>query len=501
MVHVALNIKRDLIDTAGYCAVCAASIVYDVTTCGLHVTAVTFLSTMTALTYIAQDIASAVSNCRKLTSKHIGLGLALHQATRSESLVEMFPEANHTIGIDTEHQAVLNALNAQNISPAYIRMLDQIFRLGTSNIKLHNNTNKIRLEKGVGQGDSISPKIFMACLENVFRCLNLTSRGIPINGHRLTNLRFTDDVVLFSESAQELQLMVEELRTASNKVGLEINLSKTKVMFNRNVEIQPIMTGNVALDQVDRYTYLGQLISIHRDWEPEVRRRVALENERILLFSYPNVIVGVDLQKPYYHIIPSVSQPQVAAASQIDFDAKSKKIYWSDTQQKRIRRSALTGDLIETVLDTVIENPYGFGIDWMSGNMFLTSYNLTYGSIYVCNLEGEYIKRIINIKDMMPRSLAIHPVLRKLIWADQNAVAQKIVMANMDGSGLQVLISTHEHANLNSPTSWYSCFFQRFFPPLFSYLKPRAAKKLMVRTVNYYIYSHTSLLFKGEFGT
>ncbi|KAG1681389.1 Feline leukemia virus subgroup C receptor-related protein 2 [Nymphon striatum] len=73
--------------------------------------------------------------------------------------------------------------------------------------------------------------------------------------------------------------MVEELRTASNKVSLEINLSKTKVMFNRNVEIQPIMTGNVALDQVDRYIYLGQLISIHRDWEPEVRRRVDLEKK------------------------------------------------------------------------------------------------------------------------------------------------------------------------------------------------------------------------------
>ncbi|KAG1700939.1 putative uncharacterized transposon-derived protein F52C9.6 [Nymphon striatum] len=175
-----------------------------------------------------------------------------------------------------EHQAVLNALNAQNISPAYIRMLDQIFRLGTSNIKLHTNTNKIRLEKGVRQGDSISPKLFTACLENVFRGLNWTSKGIPINGDRLTNLRFADDVVLFSESPQELQLMVEELRTASSKVGLEINLSKTKVMFNRNIEIQPIMTGNVALDQVDRYIYLGQLISIHRDWEPEVRRRVAL---------------------------------------------------------------------------------------------------------------------------------------------------------------------------------------------------------------------------------
>ncbi|KAG1653194.1 R3H domain-containing protein 2 [Nymphon striatum] len=50
---------------------------------------------------IAQDIASAVSNCRKLTSKHIGLNLALHQATRSESLVKLFHKANHTIDIDT----------------------------------------------------------------------------------------------------------------------------------------------------------------------------------------------------------------------------------------------------------------------------------------------------------------------------------------------------------------------------------------------------------------
>ncbi|KAG1675950.1 Cytochrome P450 2C29 [Nymphon striatum] len=83
----------------------------------------------------------------------------------------------------------------------------------------------IRLEKGVRQGDSISPKLFTACLENVFRGLNWTSKGIPINGDRLTNLRFADDVVLLSESPQELQLMVEELRTASSKVGFEINLT------------------------------------------------------------------------------------------------------------------------------------------------------------------------------------------------------------------------------------------------------------------------------------
>ena len=46
---------------------------------------------------ISQDIVYGVSIRRKLTPKHVGLGLALHQATRSEALVELFHAANHTI--------------------------------------------------------------------------------------------------------------------------------------------------------------------------------------------------------------------------------------------------------------------------------------------------------------------------------------------------------------------------------------------------------------------
>ncbi|KAG1692626.1 hypothetical protein GQR58_007262 [Nymphon striatum] len=82
-----------------------------------------------------------------------------------------------------------------------------------------------------------------------------------------SNLRFADDVVLFSESPQELQLMVEELRTANNKVDLEINESKTKVMLNINVEIQPIMTGNVALDQQATFnSFFGVILCQYHMW-------------------------------------------------------------------------------------------------------------------------------------------------------------------------------------------------------------------------------------------
>ena len=62
---------------------------------------------------IAQDIVYGVSNRRKLTPKHVGLGLALHQATRSEALVQLFHAANHTIVIDTVRR--IDTTIAQNI--------------------------------------------------------------------------------------------------------------------------------------------------------------------------------------------------------------------------------------------------------------------------------------------------------------------------------------------------------------------------------------------------
>ena len=50
---------------------------------------------------------------QKLTSKHVGLGLALHQATHSEALVDMFHAANHTIGIETVRR--IDTTIAENI--------------------------------------------------------------------------------------------------------------------------------------------------------------------------------------------------------------------------------------------------------------------------------------------------------------------------------------------------------------------------------------------------
>lgn len=93
-----------------------------------------------------------------------------------------------------------------------------------------------------------------------------------IDGKRLTNLRFADDIVLFAPNASELQEMLQELSTASFEVGLRMNQSKTKVMSNktkRRVEVD-----GTEIAYVDEYVYLGQIISFENRQNKEIDRRI-----------------------------------------------------------------------------------------------------------------------------------------------------------------------------------------------------------------------------------
>ena len=57
-------------------------------------------------------------------------------------------------------------------------------------IQLHNESEQIRIERGVRRGDTISPKLLTAQLESLFIMLNWQNKGVKINEEFLTNLRF-----------------------------------------------------------------------------------------------------------------------------------------------------------------------------------------------------------------------------------------------------------------------------------------------------------------------
>ena len=94
----------------------------------------------------------------------------------------------------------------------------------------------------------------------------------PTCGEYLSNLRYADDIVLLSHSFNELHGMLDELVREGRKVGLKVNVTKTKLMANRP-------TGTVQIDRrevekVESFIYLGSVVSTMRCDGQELRRRI-----------------------------------------------------------------------------------------------------------------------------------------------------------------------------------------------------------------------------------
>ena len=153
--------------------------------------------------------------------------------------------------------AVLKAVKDQNVPANYIQLLQNIYDSASATIKLHEVSQPIFIKRGVRQGDTISLKLFTAALENIFRGLNWERKGININGSYLSHLRFADDIVILPKTPQELQEMIQELNEGSLKVGMKMNMNKTKVMFNPLCAKEQIVVGAQVIEEVEEYTYLG----------------------------------------------------------------------------------------------------------------------------------------------------------------------------------------------------------------------------------------------------
>ena len=96
----------------------------------------------------------------------------------------------------------------------------------------HGTTDWFQIGKGVCQGCILSPCLFNLYAEYIMRNAGLeeAQAGIKIAGRNINNLRYADDTTLMAESEEELKSLLMKVKEESEKVGLRLNIQKTKIM-------------------------------------------------------------------------------------------------------------------------------------------------------------------------------------------------------------------------------------------------------------------------------
>jgi len=96
----------------------------------------------------------------------------------------------------------------------------------------HGTTDWFQIGKGVFQGCIFSPYLFLLIcrVHHENAGLDEAQAGIKIAGRNINNLRYADDTTLMAESKEELKSLLMKMKEKGEKVGLKLNIQKTKIM-------------------------------------------------------------------------------------------------------------------------------------------------------------------------------------------------------------------------------------------------------------------------------
>ena len=94
----------------------------------------------------------------------------------------------------------------------------------------HGTTDWFQIRKGVRQGCILSPAYLTYMQNTSWDWLDEAQAGIKIARRNINNLRYTDDTILMAESEEKLKSLLMKVKEKSEKVGLKLNIQKTKIM-------------------------------------------------------------------------------------------------------------------------------------------------------------------------------------------------------------------------------------------------------------------------------
>ena len=132
--------------------------------------------------------------------------------------------------------------------------------------------------------------------------------GIKIAGRNINNLRYADDTTLMAEREEELKSLLMKVKEESEKVGLKLNIQKTKIMASGPITSWEIVGETV--ETVADFSFLGSKIIADGDCSDEMKRCLLLG--RKALTKLDSILKSRDISLPRkVHIVKAMVFPVV----------------------------------------------------------------------------------------------------------------------------------------------------------------------------------------------
>ena len=124
--------------------------------------------------------------------------------------------------------------------------------------------------------------------------LEETQAGIKIAGRNINNLRYADDTTLMAEREEELKSLLMKVKEESEKVGLKLNIQKTKIMASGPITSWEI--DEETVETVSDFIFLGSKITTDGDCSHEIKRRLLLG--RKVMTNLDSIFKSKDITLP-----------------------------------------------------------------------------------------------------------------------------------------------------------------------------------------------------------
>ena len=130
--------------------------------------------------------------------------------------------------------------------------------------------------------------------------------GIKIARRNINNLRYADDTTLMTESEEELKSLLMKVKEESEKVGLKLNIQKTKIMASSSITSWEI--DGETVETVSDFSFGGSKITADGDSSHEIKRRLLLG--RKVMTNLDSILKSRDITLPTkVHLVKAMAFP------------------------------------------------------------------------------------------------------------------------------------------------------------------------------------------------